>query len=397
MKNVLFTLLFSLVILTGPLSSQRAYKQPMKPYVDFLKTQKITAKDYILSLFKNHDLVILCERDHRDITQYDLYLSVIRDPYFVKNVGNVFTEVGVSTLNPEINRFMHNDSLSQNQVEESLLYFYRKADFWPLWDKYNTYYFLKEFYAINHELSPEDKNNLFPSDVPFDWNHIKTVDDLKIVWKKLIKNKNVKVRDSIMARQIMVTYDSLRAHSRRKKALIIMNYRHAFNDVFDPRAYNTGRFLFRKYHGKIANVLMNNYIVVPTGYVPYSTIQNGKWDAAFELTSKSDIGFDFNNTPFGKDSFDYYPDKQNLTYQDVFTGMAFYKPLREFNLVIGVPGIMNEEFLPELERRQHLLNEMEGKKEQMTPEELIRYYNDKRSFKLPNLNQMEKEINYWIK
>jgi len=394
MKNIFLILIFPLLIGAYSHSSHVRPKQPIQPYVNFLKTQKTTARDYILNLFKKHDMVIICERDHRDITQYDLYLSIIRDPYFIQNVGNVFTEVGVSTLNPELNRFMHRDNLSENKVEEKLLYFHRNAVVWPLWEKYNYHYFLKEFYAINRNLPPEKKNNLYPSDVPFNWDMVKNKDDLKDIWNRLIRNGKKSLRDSIMAAQIMVTYDSLRTYSQRKKALVIMNYRHAFNDVFDPKAYNTGRFLFQKYRGNIANVLVNNYMVYDDA--PYFTIQHGKWDAAFRLASKNDIGFDLNNTPFGKDSFDYYPDKQNLTYQDVFTGMIFYKYLEEFKLVIGIPGIVDKNFLPELLRRENILWTMQKRKHTMSPDELMRYYNTKRNYKLSNLDKIKKEINFWI-
>ncbi|NOY76508.1 MAG: hypothetical protein GXO76_01430 [Calditrichaeota bacterium] len=394
MKIAFLILFFSVFMAAAPHSLQTSPGQSIQPYVDFIKNQETTAKDYILNLFKKYDLVMICERDHRDITQYDLYLSILRDPYFVKNVGHVFTEVGVSTLNPELNRFMHNDRLSENEVEEKLLYFQRNAVVWPLWEKYNYHYFLKEFYAVNRNLPAEMKINFYPSDVPFNWDWVKNEDDLKDFWQRLIRNGKKNVRDSIMAAQIIDTYDSLYAHSRRKKALIIMNYRHAFNDSFDPKAYNTGRFLFQKYRGRIANVLVNNYMVYTNP--PYSAIQRGKWDAAFQLASVDDIGFNLRNSPFGKDSFDYYPDKQNLTYQDVFTGMVFYKPLEKFKLVIGIPGIVNKTFLHELLRREKILWKIKGRRHTMSPDELMRYYNGKRSFKLSNLDKIKKEIHSWM-
>ena len=76
-------------------------------YIDFLKKNNSSAKDYVLDLFKKNDLVILCERDHRENTQYDFISDLISDPRFVKNVGNVFTEIGMSNLNPELNNFIH--------------------------------------------------------------------------------------------------------------------------------------------------------------------------------------------------------------------------------------------------------------------------------------------------
>lgn len=55
-----------------------AYDSALDPYVDFLKEQTTSAKDYILGLFDDYDIVILCERNHRDMTQYDLFGSCRR-------------------------------------------------------------------------------------------------------------------------------------------------------------------------------------------------------------------------------------------------------------------------------------------------------------------------------
>ena len=41
----------------------------------------------------------------------------------------------------------------------------------------------------------------------------------------------------------------------------------------------------------------------------------------------------------------------DVTYQDVFTGMVFYRPLGEHRLGTGIPGLADEAFVKELERR----------------------------------------------
>lgn len=393
MKKRLFVFTGFLLLASCSRTSHHLPKQEIQPYVDFIENQTATARDYILSLFRKYDIVVLCERDHRELTQYDLYLSILKDPYFINTVGNVFTEVGVRTLNPRFNRFMHNDSLADDQVEKELLFFQRIVTFWPLWEKYNYYYFIKNCYAINRSLPADQKINFFPSDVPFQWNKIQNVEDLKVFWEKFMIKDHRMLRDSVMAAQIIETYDSLRAYAKRKKALMIMNYRHAFNDVFDPKGYNTARFLFQKYHGSIANVFVHNHM---EDNPPYHTIHKGKWDAAFQVAAVTDVGFDFRNSPFGKDSFDYYAGKENLTYQDVFTGMVFFKPLEEFELVIGIPGLVDQKFLEELLRREEILYQMRKRKHSMSPDELVHYYSDKRTFKLRNLKKIKKEIDSWI-
>ena len=59
-------------------------------YIDFLKHNNNQAKEYILDLIENNDLVILCERDHRENTQYKFLKELMSDPRFIKNVGNIF-------------------------------------------------------------------------------------------------------------------------------------------------------------------------------------------------------------------------------------------------------------------------------------------------------------------
>ncbi len=338
-------------------------------------------------------MVIICERDHRDITQYELYLSLISDPYFIENVGHVFTEVGVSTLNPALNALLHNDSLPVAEVNRRLLEVHRNATVWPLWEKYNYQYFLRQLAALNRTLPPHRKINLYPSDVPFRWSNIHSAAELQAFWRRYISDGQVALRDSIMALQISAGFDSLQLHTRRKKALVILNHHHAFND-FDPRGYHTGRFLFQKYGERVANVLVNNHQV--NAKVAYLTLQRGRWDAAFRAAGVEDAGFDLQGSPFGRDAFDYYPDQLHRRYQEVFTGMVFYKPLAQFQLVIGVPGLVDEAFLPELLRREELLWQLRPRKHHMGPRELQSYYNTRRTYKLSRLRQMEREIERWF-
>ena len=89
MKNKI-NLIF--ILLTTICFSQN--KSDLNPYLDFLQSQNTSAKDYILTLFKTHDIVILCERNHNESTQYDLIYEVVNSNYFQENVGNIFTEIG---------------------------------------------------------------------------------------------------------------------------------------------------------------------------------------------------------------------------------------------------------------------------------------------------------------
>lgn len=327
-------------------------------YVDFIKEHKNkSAKEYILSLFENHDFVIICERDHRDISQYDLYKDIISDPYFINNVGNVFMEIGVKNSQDRINNFIFSENLDSLTKYKKLREIHRNASYYPVWEKYNYSYFMESIYELNQKQDTRNKIKIFPSDIHMDWNEIRNYVDM-------VENYSRKeIRDSLIAENIINDITALEKEKGGKiKALLILNYHHAFNNQFTLEP-SSGNFLFKAYNGRIANVLMNYTTeLVESDNGTEVPFQDGKWDAAFLVNGNPSIGFDFKNSPFGKDSFDFYPyEPHNYTYSDIFTGFAFYKPISEFNLVLGFPGYLEDGFNEEARRRIELLAQWRSK------------------------------------
>jgi hypothetical protein len=335
------------------------------PYTAFLKEQKRPAKDYILDLFKTHDIVVICERLHGEIKQYDLLADIISDKRFIENVGNIFTEVGVSTLNPELTIFLHTKNLSPDSITQRILSFQRNCSFWPVWSNLNYSFFLNKIYTVNNGLGDNKAINVYPSDLPFTWIG---ADSLAMI---NLKGMMIK-RDSIMASQIINRFDEIRnSDQKRKKALVIMNYRHAFNQEFIMQSgfsvKNVTYFLFRQYGNRVANVFLNTVGI--TANETFELVQGGKWDAAFKLLNKENIGFNFKASPFGKDSFDIWPFKTNFCYQDIFTGFVFFQPVEKHLLVEGIPGFVNPSFRNEVYKRIELIsvvnNEFKSKMENL--------------------------------
>ena len=327
-------------------------------YVDFIEEHKNnSAKEYILSLFNDHDFVIICERDHRDISQYDLYNDIISDPYFISHVGNVFMEIGVKNSQDRIDDFIFSENVDSLTKYRKLREIQRNVSYYPIWEKYNYSYFIESIYELNQELDTANKIKVFPSDIYMDWNEIRDYDDM-------VENYSRKgIRDSLIAENIIRKITTLEKQKEGKvKALMILNFHHGFNNRFTLEP-SSGNFLFKAYNGRIANVLMNyttEDVESDNGAeVPF---QDGKWDAAFLVNGNPSIGFDFKNSPFGKDSFDFYPyEPHNYTYSDIFTGYAFYKPISEFNLVLGFPGYLEDGFGEEARRRIELLAQWRNK------------------------------------
>jgi hypothetical protein len=378
---------------------QPRVQKPLDPYVAFLDHHRTTCKEYILSLFEQHDVVIICERMHPEITQYDLFLSIASDPRFIKSVGNIFTEVGVVTQAPRVNEFIHRGHLLPDSVDRMILEFQRNCTFFAIWENYNYSYFLRGLYELNQKLPAGSKLNLFNSDIPFDWS---TLDQkqLKEMWDRL------PLRDSIMAGNIVRVLDPLqREKEGRHKALVIMNYRHAFGHKFEypqgTKPNNVGRYLFDRYGDKVANVYLNSVAfteVRSDNDVTYAPICDGKWDAAFKSLGVRDAGFSFKGSPFGKDAFDIWPRKVSVTYEEVFDGFAYYGALDEQKLVVGMPGLVDSAFAAEVQRRSALYSTLPGGR--FAPltnvEAFTRQMNTKREHKLETLDSLMAKIDKWI-
>jgi hypothetical protein len=144
-----------------------------------------------------------------------------------------------------------------------------------------------------------------------------------------------------------------------------MNYRHAFPhlDVTmgtkERHIENVGGFLMKEFPGKTANVMLNSIRILAATdtSMSWTAMQDGKWDAAFALAGNPDAGFDFKGSPFGSDNFDYFPYKHDYTYNDIFTGFVFYKPLEDHVMQYGIPGIFDEAFKKEFTKRHRIKNE----------------------------------------
>ncbi len=377
------------------------HDKKLDKYVDFLEKNNTSAKDYVLDLFEGNDLVILCERDHRENTQYDFLKELMSDPRFIKNVGNIFTEIGMTNLNPELNNFTHSKKYSEEQVHKKLIEFQRKSGYYPLWGYFNFYSLNKQLYNINQSLSNENKINIYPSNIAL------KVDSLDSEYYKSVWNKIIYHRDSLMANSIIENFNKIKkSNSSRKKALIIMNFRHAFNTNFKMDngngAKNVGGFLFEKYNGKIANVLINQFEFVDAESekdIAYKSTQNGKWDATFEVLNIDNAGFDFRNSIFGNDNFDLWPfHRHNYKYKDIFTGFVYYKSPKDFKLITGVNGLIDSTFIEIYKNRVLLWKEITNNRVNypLVDSVIIEEYGHKKEFQIERIDSISSQINKWI-
>jgi hypothetical protein len=182
--------------------AQPGYDPALRPYVDFLSQGHPTPVDYVLDLFDEHDLVIVCERFHGETTQWDLLFELVSDERFSSGVGHVFTELGVSNLQPALDELMATPALDDGELNRRLLHIYRDLSFHPMWAKSNFFDFLARVYRLNQTLEPGHRITIHFSDMPFEWKGM-TAERYASFQETLGE------RDRVMARQVIYGF---RAH-----------------------------------------------------------------------------------------------------------------------------------------------------------------------------------------
>ena len=359
------------------------YSKKIKPYVDFLTQQNISAQDYIFNLFEQYDVVIICERHHAERTQYDFFYDIVTDPRFRTMGGSIYTEIYSEAGTEMYKRLTFSDHIQSAEAIIDSIHF--DTHFWPSWDMRNMRDFLLRLYMFNQQLSIEERIRWIGSCPYINWNEIQTKENVE-VWKKI--KYDLQIAQNI--------YQDFNDHGK-KKSLVIMNYRHAFmNNSWEKGENNkigphVAAILNYYLPGKVANIWLND--VVTAGFPINKPILDGKLDAAFKVLDNPSLGFDIKNSPLENILFEPYPQRyyrHNLTFNDVFHGYVFYNPVEDFRLNRFFPEYYSvEKNKKEILRRYQLI------KKKSTGRKLVR---QKKVTDVPyhKLSWIERKINKWI-
>ncbi|MGA3014545.1 MAG: hypothetical protein ABSD71_11000 [Bacteroidales bacterium] len=337
--------------------SSAAVTQPLqpndsiKPFVNYLiHMPYLTAKEYVLKSFEDKDIIIFSERLHPEFTQYEMIVDIIRDNRFK---GNVYTEVGSFNSGKQINEFLGKEGLSKEKVQEEILKIFKDLDFFPLWDNYNYYYLIKSIYEINQQRSVDDKIFLYPLNLIFEWGSIKCNEQYSMFMDMFEKQNDYPAvidYDAIMGKHFIYAYlDAKYQHPNKKKALVIINTYHGYTRIpeylpcpTEPFTISTAEYIYKTFPKITKGILINFY---PTSST-IKLVADGKWDAAFKITSNKDVGFDLQGTPFGETTFDMYnfggKSFKTVNFEDLFDGFIFYNPIENFEVAVGIPEIFND-------------------------------------------------------
>ncbi len=364
MKIPIIASLFIIVSTTAIFSQNE-----LTPYVDFLNEQQ-SPKEYIFGLWEEADIIVLGERDHRDTTQYNLILDILSDKRFIENVGNLYLEVGVVNATDKANEVIKGNYANPADFCKKFVELQMEEIWAPFpWENHNRYQLIWGLTQINQNLPEDKKITLGLFDMEFSWDNMTVEKYRKFKYEEM--NKEYNTRDKIMADNFLSLYASQPPRNGAKKALIITNREYAgkFNVICKGKDIKRQAGYIKDIYGeKVRTVALNWYKWIPLWdarekeYHPNLTNElsvDGKWDAVFELTNHKPVGFNLEDTPFGKDEYDY-PFDNHLKWEDVFDGFIFYEPYYNFTSKAGMPCQLSTKQAKEIVRRLKIYDEVYG-------------------------------------
>lgn len=173
------------------------------------------ATDGIFAAFKTHALVGLSEW-HGLAQELDFYVTLLRDPRFAAKVGNIVVEVGDSSQQAVIDRYVNGEQVPYRDLRKV----WSDAMGWyptVTWaGSINIYSTVRE---VNAKLPPDKRIKIWLGEPPIDWTAIKTRDD----YAPLEKLRNSHPAE-LVSREIL---------AKSKKALLIYGAGH-FGIYPDP-------------------------------------------------------------------------------------------------------------------------------------------------------------------
>jgi len=335
---VFFGLLAALTLTSGPQAS--AVKKLPLPSLDpklraelrgYLEKNHKTPEDYVLSKFKDHQIVFIGEY-HR--IQHDSGLIRKLVPLLHKaGVYNLGIEFGIRRDQDRVDKLINAPIYDEQAAREIMFDF---ASYWGYKDYMDIY---RAAWEVNHQLPPGARRFRVVNLNAFsDWSFIKTDADRKNreIMKKVWPEGD---GDQVMAEVIMREFGD-----KGQKALVYSGIHHAFTRYRQP-IYYQGKFV-RFVEDRMGNRVFNQlgdkvftiYLHAPWSDKTYEKeiyAAGGAIDAFFARESRLyPVGFDLAGTPFGEltgPGSIYEEGYDPFTLKLYADGYIFTKPISQYH------------------------------------------------------------------
>lgn len=352
MKSSTLLLLFALLLCTtiGEAQTPQSIDQKVKAsLIEYINTHYQSPEDYILSKFKDHDIIFLGE-----------YHRIKHDPELVQRLIPLLHRSGIYYLGFEFARRQEQpliDSLLQapeynEQIARQILF---KA--FVAWGFKEYVDIFKVVWQFNRSLPQGGRQfRILALGNSPDWSVLKTSADrdnreaMSKVWHGETEENWAKVLiDAVI--------------SRSEKALVYCGTHHAFTEYRQPVVVNgkfirfgdtrLGNFVFQKIGKRAFTIFLHAPWVSSDGYdKPVVRSVDGYIDAVLnELNPKfQQVGFDLKGTPFGKlpgETSIYKFGYDRFTLETIYDGYICQGLLSKYEGVTPIKDFINEHNLEE--------------------------------------------------
>lgn len=299
----------------------------MKKYVQYLKENFLTPEQYIISKFKEHEIILLGE-DHAVKNNLDLVINLIPLLYHA-GIYNLGMEFGASEDQADLDRLITGEKY--DEIEERRLMFNYNVK-WA-YNEYTDIY--KAAWKFNNSLPKDAKKfRILNLSYIYNWEGFSGM-RTPINFKKIFHKGNIEAfRANLVEREIL---------SKGERLLILTGTPHAFtkfkNPIFEGNADQffilqggwLGNRLYEKFGSRIFNIIMHQPALNINTLLPDTTSGIKTIETVMDILGNKPVGFDLLNTVMGDIPDDSHNSilYKNFTLKEMFDGYIFTKPIRE--------------------------------------------------------------------
>jgi len=302
----------------------------IKAATEYLKQNNQNPKEYVVSKFKNHDIIFLGE-DHR-VKENVEFVSQIIPELYKNGIHNVGVEFGASEHQKEVDSLINAPEYNENRIRK-MMFDYNSG--WAYKEYMNLY---KTAWKLNKTLPKNAKKfRIINLSYQYDWTGFsgqKTPENMKKVFHK---GNTEKFRTEIVKKEII---------SQNEKILILTGLNHAFTkyrqSIYDYTSDNFVRFengyfgnlVYKDFPEKTFSIILHRPLNNYPNHQPYLVSPaNGAIEKIMKKLGNQPSGFDLAGNPLGnlKDTSAFSMGYENFRLLDFMDGYIFLKPLNELS------------------------------------------------------------------
>ena len=295
----------------------------------YLGTHGMSPGDYVVSKFRDHDIVLLGERH---FIKHDVEFVQSLLPFLYKNgIRNLGIEFGCHELQAKVDALVTADTYDEGLARWLM---FQWASYWPYAEYLGLY---RKAWELNRSL-PEGapKFRIVGLDYKVRWNLVTETMPLER-WKVVFFKGP---RDEHLALTIIDEFVK-----KKKKALVYMGQYHAFTRYYAPdydfekkkvirmRDDGAGNIVWRKIKGRAFNICLHYPWPTIAGDRTYDYPVDGVVDRIMKDSGTIRAGFDVAGSPFGRlgdEGTVYTAGRKGFTFGDFCDGYLFLKPFAEY-------------------------------------------------------------------